>query len=541
MIRLFYSLVFLTLSTATAWAGVKVVKDAPDTSQAYQSRRVALIVGVDEYADPSLQSLSFSGKDATDFARVLTEADAGGFDKVQVLVGPEKTTRSAILSALDALTVDLQRDDTLLLYLSGHGTLTLDPIDGTQLYFLPSNASLDQPGKEGILVSWLEEALSKTIPRRRVLILDTCHNGRSKSGISSDTQERLSSLRGEPPVPNQTHQITESEARLYAAQFYQPAMEDKSLKNGVYTHFLLDALTENAATADLNGDGLVDVAEAHDFAQDRTVKHTGGMQIPRAEYRVVGRESIYLTGDPKSMRDAENALISSYKGLLTSARLLIDGQSRGVLPRVIPVEPGRHKVEVQTADGRTIARRSAVFRAGEHIQIESLLEPQSNRWAVLAGSHFSIHGDGAGFLAPMGTEFEVGFSPKPAAKRVQPTVYSRASYARGPLMDGTESAQAGQSGWWTAGGFMGFAPNPFLHLGPQVESGVLWRTGEWFGEVRQQASPMVGVGGRAQVFVPVGRQLEVTLRYDFRASFFRQNQTWSTLGTHGVAAGLSFR
>ena len=168
-------------------------------------------------------------------------------------------------------------------------------------------------------------------------------------------------------------------------------MEDKSLQNGVYTHYLIQALTHHSDTADLNADGLVDVTEAHDFAQDKTVKHTGGLQVPRAEYRIVGREAIYLSGDPERRKNAEHALISAYQGLLTSARLLIDGR-RGALPRVIAVEPGRHRVEVQTSDGRTIGKTIATFKAGEHVQVERLLGPQTDRWTLLTvhRPHFRV-------------------------------------------------------------------------------------------------------------------------------------------------------
>ena len=85
-----------------------------------------------------------------------------------------------------------------------------------------------------------------------------------------------------------------------------------------------------------------------------------------------------------------------YKGLLTSARLLIDGQARGALPRVIAVEPGRHRVEVQTSDGRTIGKTIATFKAGEHVQVERLLGPQTDRWTLLIGAQATFQGQRRG-------------------------------------------------------------------------------------------------------------------------------------------------
>ena len=114
----------------------------------------------------------------------------------------------------------------------GHGTLTIDPLEGTRLYFLPSDSTLEQAEETGIGVDWLEAQVGAVAAKRRVLILDTCHNGRSKSGLNQATRDALRSMRGDPPPPNLVSEVSESEARLYAAQYYQPAMEDPNLGNG---------------------------------------------------------------------------------------------------------------------------------------------------------------------------------------------------------------------------------------------------------------------------------------------------------------------
>src|SRR5690606_32135085 len=122
---------------------------------------------------------------------VLDDPRFGNFDVVRVVTDPQATTAAGIRRAIAEATADLQRDDTFLLYLSGHGTLTLDPLEGTRLWFLPSDGRLQRPETTSVPVGWLEETLRTLPPRRRVMILDTCHNGRSKSGISEATRSRL--------------------------------------------------------------------------------------------------------------------------------------------------------------------------------------------------------------------------------------------------------------------------------------------------------------------------------------------------------------
>jgi uncharacterized caspase-like protein len=515
--------------------GPKVVAD-PGTARAYAPRRVALLVGVDGYRDPSLQSLSFAAKDASDLAAVLRDPSAGGYDAVYV-VPPSETTRSGILSSISKVTADLQRDDTFLLYLSGHGTLEFDPIDGTRLVFLPSDATLDEARRSGISVDWIEDTVARLAPRRRVLILDTCHNGRSKSGLSAQTAARLKTLKGDPPPPNPVAEVSESEARLFAAEYYQAAMEDAGLKNGVYTHFLLQALTDDRDAADLDRDGLVDVIEAHAYARDGTIRYTGGAQVPRAEYSIVGNEEIFLSGDPGRRRRAESALFSAYSNLLASARLLVDGKPRGVLPGTIAVEPGRRRIRVETADGRSLVDETVEVRAGRTTSIEAMLEPEPAQWSVLGGA--SIIGGFAGdHLVPLGGELLVGWRP-PARGAARFALHGRASLGAGDLADLQVSGTAGLA---AVGGSVGWSPWPDrLLIGPQAELIAPWRTYRYDDASIWQSGVSVGAGGFAQLEQTVGQHNSLLVRYDLRVMPMTVYDGRGIGIAQSVSAGLTFR
>jgi hypothetical protein len=530
-----------------ASAGRVTVPDA-NVDKAYASRRVALLIGVDDYEDAALQPLAFAGKDANDVAAALKSPTVGGYDQVVVLTGPQATSRAGILKAIKDVTANLQRDDTFLLYLSGHGTLTLDPIEGTQLWFLPSDAELATPSADGIQVAWLEQTLTSLTPKRRVLIMDTCHNGRadgSRAALNGPTQDRLASLRGEPPAPNPVAEVTESEARLYAAQYYQPAMEDKALGNGVYTHYLLQAMTGDRGSADLDRDGLVDVTEAHDYAQERTIRHTGGLQVPRAEYRIVGRESIFLSGDPSNRVRAENALVSAYNGLLASARLFVDGQSRGALPGVVAIEPGRHHIEIQTSDGRTIYAERVTMSAGQHLQVEDLMEPESAQVTVALGA---VAGHSSDSLATWSGELEVGYRPAVRGDW-RPTLYARVPLGQGRApSDSTLPATVFMP---SAGLFLGVQAHERVLVGPELEAVLYMRNVTCDACASIEApqytdwSGTVAPGLRAEVVLAETKAGDVTARYDVRALPFRMEQddaptTWTVGVAHGLSLGAAF-
>ena len=478
----------MMLLLGAALAGV--TPTAPGSAGgAYAPRRVAVVIGIQDYADPALQGLRYATKDATDLGTVLESPDVGGFDRVFVIQGAASTTRAALARAIKVATADLQRDDTFLLYLSGHGTLTLDPLEGSRMWILPSDGRIEDPEHTGLAVADLETLVNALPARRRVLILDTCHNGRtgSKSSLGSPTAQLLHGLRGEVPAPLGEREVSESEARLFAAQYYQPAMEDPTLQNGVYTHFLIAGLTSARSAADLDKDGLVDVGEAHQYARDHTITYTGGLQVPRAEYRVVGREDIYLSGRQDMRTTAERALFSAYDQVLDRARILVNGTPRGELPGLVAVDPGAQVVEVQTPDGRRLLKEHVHLDAGASIAVEDLLRARASTVEVLGGGTLVA---GTPLLHPLGGGVQVGWVRPFAATsgRWRPDVHVAADVASGPGTAGTPLT----TGMLAVGGTWALDAGA-LYAGPSVDLRLPWRVDGATGWAEMDPAPSAGL------------------------------------------------
>ncbi|MEC7949224.1 MAG: caspase family protein [Myxococcota bacterium] len=525
--------------TGASHAGV-VPGDAADLDSVYAPRRVAVMVGVQDYDDPRLQGLRFPAKDARDLGAALRDPGAGGFDRVVVVDGEAETTADAIERAIRAASADLQRDDTFVLYLSGHGTLTLDPALGSRLWFLPSDGRLDSPEQTGISIAELEAWVADLPARRRVLVMDTCHNGRTtgplagRSAINPSTQQRLAGLRGEAPAPRGLREVSESEARLFAAQYHQPAMEDPELENGVYTHYLLQSITARRSAADLDGDGLVDVAEAHDYARDKTIAHTGGMQVPRAEYRIVGKEEIWLAGDASRRTRAEHALLSGVDEVLSSARVLVDGIPRGPAVGLTAISPGRHAIEVQSDDGRTLARKTLKVEAGDTVPVEDLFRSQRSQTFVALGASV-VHGRKADAWTPIGGELELGWSVQ-RSRSLRWGVHGRTLVGGGTLED---VQGPGTTGLVSFGASAGWGPGR-LGVGPLLEVGLPWRTFDDGDGVASQAALTAQPGARATWMTPMGGRALV-VRYDTRLMPWRYEASWTSVWHHGVAVGLTTR
>ena len=532
--RVMTSLLLLTLSGT--WAGSLSSAETPNQlDKAYESKRVGVLIGVDHYSHPELDNLAFAGKDARDLANTLERN--GNFDELIVLNGSEHTTRAGILSALDEATADLQRDDTFLLYLSGHGTLTIDPRDGTKLWFLPSDSSLTSASQSGIDIAWLEDRVAAVAARRRVLMMDTCHNGREKSSLAPETANLLAGLRGDPPPPRSFREVSESEARLYAAQYYQPAMEDPDLQNGVYTHYVLEALDSGAEKADLDGDGLVDVTEAHDWARDKTIAHTGGMQVPRAEYRIVGREEIYLAGSEATRNAAEKALITAQDSILARGRVLVDGRPRGVLPELVAIEPGTHRIEVTDEQGRRLLQRTIRVQAGETVMLEDLFVPRRAGWEFLGGAGMR-QGNGADILHPFSARFEVNRFDAFGGDTdwLEFGAHARVAYAKGTLAEQGPyvSVDSGEIAFGLSAGIRLFAGR--LQLGPELDLALPWRVFTDTDGLHRQSSLSPIPGLRAQARLPIGHQ-HFTLRYSARLVPFAYDGDWTRFTEQTVALG----
>jgi uncharacterized caspase-like protein len=532
-------MVLLTLLLTTG-ASAGVVQPSAGTGlleAVYQPRRVAVVIGVQQYSDPALQGLRFAEADAIAIGAALGDPAIGGFDQVWTVTGAEATSAAGIGNAIALATAELQRDDTFLLYLSGHGTLTLDPAEGSRLYFLPSDGVLEDAHHTGLDVAWLEGQVNALAARRRVLILDTCHNGRanSKSALGGATAQLMGGLRGEPPAPRDLREVSESEARLYAAQYYQPAMEDAALGNGVYTHFLLAALTKHRGDADLNRDGLVDVAEAHDYARDRTIRYTAGMQVPRAEYRIVGREEIYLAGDPSKRTSAEHALLSATDQLLSRAKLLVDGVPRGAMPGLTAVDPGTRTVEIQAEDGQTLVRRRVRVEAGSMLSLEDLFQPDAPRWMLGAGAAGRL-GPGSGQVSPVAAELElVRLDAFAAPDWLRPDVHLRLNGWHGGIAEQDDVVATGGA---VALGASAGARMAGWSLGPGIDLVVPWRSFENSTGEHQQATFTAAPVGRL-LWTRQVRGLELGLRYDLRFVPYTSDADWTWMSEQGLAIGLS--
>jgi len=353
--------------------------------------RRALLIGIDSYDDPALGALRFASRDAEYLGEVLGDSRYGGFI-VDVVIDGDLTARG-LVRRLNQWKGSLAPDDTALLYYSGHGMRWIDERNRSQVFLAGSDSRKDAPLASAIPLLAMREFLETLPTAKRVLVVDACFTGQSKI-LAEDVQTVAQAYEaGTLPF---AARASEHEAQLYATSFGRPALESRRLGHGVYTYQLAQAVGVRFDEADINGDLVVSVSEAHDYARARTLETTSGVQVPMAIYRVVGRETVFLSGDLGSRRRVAMAMVSAYSAPQQGLRLIVDGVERGAFPSTVLIDPGSHRVEFRNLAGRVVDRGQFKF-ARERVYSVSAIRDMLNggRHQISLGyAHFWLPGEG---------------------------------------------------------------------------------------------------------------------------------------------------
>jgi hypothetical protein len=437
-----------------------------------QPRRIALLIGVQHFSDPAWRPLHFPEADADALAAVLRDPTRGAFDDVEVL--PGGVDRAAVRAALRRL-AERSRDeqDTVVVYLSTHGTLAHDPTGALKRYLVLSDTRVaDVPGT-GLGLDELKADFDGLRSRRKVLVLAACHSGGGKSLLPDAVQRELDGTKAGFFV-RPIEEVSRATVVLAASDWGETAREDEGLGHDIYTHFLVEALR---IRADRNGDGAVTVSEAHDYARRRTYEFTGGRQRPSAETSEVGVDPIVLVGRVSRAGKPE---LFSYAPALDGFEVRVDGRPLAELPGGVALDAGRHRVQVQKGGGPALLDDRLDLDPGERLDLAELLQRREGRWEVgprVTAFSFLDRGSRLSVLGPT-----VGFgvsATRPAwpAPGLELKVDATTATGRSDLQVGGASARYGYSvvdvgtalAWRLSPAFLRGAS---LEVGPRISA--LW-------------------------------------------------------------------
>ncbi|MBH9579283.1 two-partner secretion domain-containing protein [Inhella proteolytica] len=131
------------------------------------ARKVALLIGVNDYQDDRVADLSGALDDVRAMQRLLEEQL--GYETLTL----ENASKEAMVRALNQLALETDGNDSVLIYYAGHGVVEPSANMG---YWLPADSRADQPQ------SWLSNAdIARLVgligARQTLLVSDSCYSG----------------------------------------------------------------------------------------------------------------------------------------------------------------------------------------------------------------------------------------------------------------------------------------------------------------------------------------------------------------------------
>ncbi|MCB0034946.1 MAG: caspase family protein, partial [Anaerolineales bacterium] len=242
--------------------------------------RKALIIANSRYNDSKLARLSAPDVDARALEEVLRDTKVGFFDTVTVL---RDKTHSEVRQEIFRLFHHAKRDDTLLLYFTGHGVLDNDG----RLYLAVSDTKTDELLISGIPANFISDTMDRSRSRRQLLVLDCCHSGAFARG-SRNSLERSVGTKSAFEGENGRGRFI-----MTATDELQYAWEGDDLIRGDgqsrFSYHFVEGLRSGKADREQNGYITVDDLYDYVFEQVKADSPQNKPQTPRLEtYRKEG-------------------------------------------------------------------------------------------------------------------------------------------------------------------------------------------------------------------------------------------------------------
>lgn len=312
-------------------------------------------VGVDEYEATrtgGLDRLTFAVKDAKEVAQTFQQYAQGRYGQVFVktLANGEVTRES--IGGLKQFLGQSQVDDTVIVFLAGHGIRkgtkisdlagafanSLPPQyqlrDGSDVddvyYYMTPDSNVDRPWERAVPLDGIREIVNGIGARQKIMLVDTCQSGekleldqallssvtrdietRKTRGLQARGALKLVTARGNRDERGLQMSIAQSLARnslqkemselfpelrrgtgtieISAAAGAQSALESGEWQNGAFTFVIKEAVIQGKAK-DANGN--ITAQSLRQYVLERVEQLTDGQQTPMVARDIVGRDFV---------------------------------------------------------------------------------------------------------------------------------------------------------------------------------------------------------------------------------------------------------
>jgi hypothetical protein len=277
------------------------------TAQRPKPTLYAVALGVSDYANPDW-NLKYAAKDARDVLDRLKSQSAGSYGDVQELLLTDRQVTKESLVQIKNFLRDATIDDTVLMFVAGHGLLD----SNYDYYFGTTDIDFNNPAEKGIAFEEFDDLLAGLPSLKKSLLIDTCHAGE----LDEEEKTLLASAGGvAAPLPTgngiamrsigtRGMNVKAIDGARGASEWYdrlqglfvdlrrgsgstilsssagaEYALESSEQQNGLFTYAVLEAL-DGKKDADTNKDGSVQMSELGEYVKKRVSELTNNKQTP---------------------------------------------------------------------------------------------------------------------------------------------------------------------------------------------------------------------------------------------------------------------
>ncbi|MEM1214553.1 MAG: caspase family protein [Bacteroidota bacterium] len=217
----------------------------------------AVVIGAARYTH--MPVLRYTDDDAYQVFAFLKSPEGGALPDQQIqLLIDEDATHQGIVNAMRNVFLRADENDMILFYFSGHGL---------QGAFLP----IDYDGYANRLEhEEIRNVLRQSRAKHKLVLADACHAGSllaARAPIHLTLQDYYAAL----------NQSSGGTALLLSSKGEEYSLEDRGLRSGIFSHFLIRGLK---GEANMNTDRIVTVRELFNYVHQRVRQYTGNVQTP---------------------------------------------------------------------------------------------------------------------------------------------------------------------------------------------------------------------------------------------------------------------
>jgi len=239
-----------------------VTYNRPLTNSMGEVSIYAVVVGVGNYR--WMPQLEYTDDDAAIFYDHLKRAEGGALpdDHIALLLN-ENATRQNIVYALQQLSRQADANDVFIFYFSGHG------LQGS---FLPIDFDgfRNQLSHEEVL-----QILAGSQAKQKLCIADACFSGTLE--YDDTFAAKGGSITATKCYYDAFENTNSGTALLMSSNPTEVSMEDRALRHGVFTYFMMRGMN---GAADFDHNQIVSIQELFNYVYHYVSEHTKGKQSP---------------------------------------------------------------------------------------------------------------------------------------------------------------------------------------------------------------------------------------------------------------------